>query len=78
VQEFSLHPPCEGGCGLDSSGSGYRPMAGYDEHVNEVFGSIKDEFLDYLSNSFLRTLLHGVRFTYFRVPCVFKDLQFDF
>jgi hypothetical protein len=51
-------------------------MAGYDEHVNEVFCSAKDEFLDYLSNSFLRTLLHGVRSKYFRVPCVFQDLQF--
>jgi hypothetical protein len=35
------------GCGLDSSGAGYRPVAGYCEHSNEPSGSIKrGEFLD--------------------------------
>jgi hypothetical protein len=37
-------------CGLDSSGSGYKPMVGSCEHVNEPLGSIKcGKFLDYLS-----------------------------
>jgi hypothetical protein len=30
-----------GGCGLDSSGSGYGPVAGCCEHGNEPSGSIK-------------------------------------
>jgi hypothetical protein len=36
-----------GGCGLDSCGSRYRPMAGSCGHSNEPLGSINDrEFLD--------------------------------
>jgi hypothetical protein len=36
-----------GGCGLDSSGSGWGPVAGPHEHDNEPSGSIKGgEFLD--------------------------------
>jgi hypothetical protein len=36
-----------GSCGLDSSGSGWGPMAGSCEHGNERSGSIKGgEFLD--------------------------------
>jgi hypothetical protein len=31
-----------GRCGLDSSGSGYGPVAGSCEHSNELTGSIKD------------------------------------
>jgi hypothetical protein len=35
-----------GGCGLDSSGSGYGPVVGSCEHGNEPLGSIKGgEFL---------------------------------
>jgi hypothetical protein len=30
-----------GGCGLDSSASGQRPVTGSCEHGNEPFGSIK-------------------------------------
>jgi hypothetical protein len=34
-------------CGLDSSGSGKRPMVSSFEHSNEPFGSIKSgDFLD--------------------------------
>jgi hypothetical protein len=34
-------------CGLDSSGSGYGPVAGSFEHGNEPSGSLKGEgFLD--------------------------------
>jgi hypothetical protein len=37
-----------GRCGLDSSGSGQRPVADLCEYCNETSGSIKDgEFLDY-------------------------------
>jgi hypothetical protein len=37
--------------GLDSSGSGYGPMAASCEHGNEPLGSIKSgEFLDWLSD----------------------------
>jgi hypothetical protein len=33
--------------GLDVSGSGQRPVAGYSEHCNETWGSIKGvKFLD--------------------------------
>jgi hypothetical protein len=32
-----------GRCGLDSSGSGQRPVAGSCEHCNETSGSIKGE-----------------------------------
>jgi hypothetical protein len=36
-----------GRCGVDSSVSGYGPMAGSYEHSNELSGSIKGgEFLD--------------------------------
>jgi hypothetical protein len=36
-----------GGCGLDASGSGQRPVAGSCEHGNEPSVSIKEgEFLD--------------------------------
>jgi hypothetical protein len=39
------------GCGLDSSGSGQRPMAGSCEHGYELTGSIKGgRFLDQLNN----------------------------
>jgi hypothetical protein len=31
------------GCGLDSSGSGYRPVAGSCENCNKIYVSIKDE-----------------------------------
>jgi hypothetical protein len=34
-----------GSCGLDSSGSGYGPVAGPCEHGNEPSGSIKREEL---------------------------------
>jgi hypothetical protein len=38
-------------CGLDSSGSGLRPVAGSCKHDNEALQSIKDgEFLDQLSD----------------------------
>jgi hypothetical protein len=44
---FELREEKARGRGLDSSGSGYGPMAGSCEHGNEHFGSIKDgEFLD--------------------------------
>jgi hypothetical protein len=49
--------------GLDSSGSGYGPVAGSCEHGNEPSGSIKvGEFLDYLNFYWLSrmTLLHVV------------------
>jgi len=51
-----------GRCGLDSSGSGYGPVAGSCEHDNQPSGSIKGrEFLDCVTISFSRwTLLHGV------------------
>jgi hypothetical protein len=40
-----------GTCGLDSSGSGYGPVAGCCENGNEPSGSIKGgEFLDSLSD----------------------------
>jgi hypothetical protein len=40
-----------GRCGLDSSGSEQRPLAGSCEHGNEPSGSIKDrEFLDLLND----------------------------
>jgi hypothetical protein len=32
-----------GSCGLDASGSGYGPVAGFYEHGNEPLGSIKGE-----------------------------------
>jgi hypothetical protein len=36
-----------GECGLDSTGSGYGPLAGSCGHDNETSGSIKgEEFLD--------------------------------
>jgi hypothetical protein len=39
-------------CGLDSSGSGYKPVEGSSEHCNEPSGSIKGgEFLEQLSYS---------------------------
>jgi len=31
-----------GGCGLDSSGSEWEPVAGFCEHSNEPSSSIKD------------------------------------
>jgi hypothetical protein len=35
------------GCGLDLSGSGQVPVAGFCDHDNELSGSIKDgKFLD--------------------------------
>jgi hypothetical protein len=38
-------------CGLDSSGSGWRPVAGRCEHGNEPSDSIKGgEFVDWLSD----------------------------
>jgi hypothetical protein len=38
-------------CGLDSSGSGWDPVAGCFEHGNEPLGSIiVGEFLDWLSD----------------------------
>jgi hypothetical protein len=41
-----------GSCGLDSCGSGYRPVVGFCEHSKEPSGSIKgrkfiDQFSDY-------------------------------
>jgi hypothetical protein len=40
-----------GRCGLDSSGSGYEPVASSYEYGDEPSGSIKcREFLDYLSD----------------------------
>jgi hypothetical protein len=39
------------GCGVDSSGSGKRPVAGSCEHGNETSGSIRSgEFLDQLGD----------------------------
>jgi hypothetical protein len=38
---------------MDLSGSGYGPVEGRYEHGNEPTGSIKYEFLDYLSNYLL-------------------------
>jgi len=31
-----------GRCGLHASGSGYRPVAGYCEHSNELSGSMRE------------------------------------
>jgi hypothetical protein len=43
-----------GSCGLDSSGSGYEPVAGSCEHGNKHSGSIKGgEFLRQLSDCWL-------------------------
>jgi hypothetical protein len=43
---MSEDTPCTdimvGGCRLDSSGSGYRPVAGSCEHDNEPSGSVRD------------------------------------
>jgi hypothetical protein len=40
-----------GTCGLDASGSGYGPVAGFCEHRNESSGSTEGgEFLDKLSD----------------------------
>jgi len=40
-----------GGCGLDSSSSGYGPVAVSREHSNEPSGFLKDrEFLNLLSD----------------------------
>jgi hypothetical protein len=45
-----------GRCGLDSSGSGQRPMASSCEHSNEPLGLIKDgKILNWLSNYQLLT-----------------------
>jgi hypothetical protein len=32
-----------GGCGVNSSGTGKKPVTGYGGHVNELFGFIKVE-----------------------------------
>jgi hypothetical protein len=41
-----------GNCGVNSSGSGYGPVAGCCEHGNELSGSVKVEsFLTYLLTS---------------------------
>jgi len=37
-------------CSLNSGGSEWDPVASFIEHGNEPLGSIKGEFLDYLSN----------------------------
>jgi hypothetical protein len=43
-----------GGCGLDSSGLGYGPVAGSCEHSTEPSGSIIGwEFLHYLSDYYV-------------------------
>jgi hypothetical protein len=40
-----------GGCGLDTSGSGWGPVVGSCEHGNEPSGSVKcGEFLELLSD----------------------------
>jgi hypothetical protein len=40
-------------CGLDSTGSGYEPVAGSCEHEIELSSLIKSgEFLDYLSDHY--------------------------
>jgi len=53
-----------GGCRLDSFGSGYGPVAGSCEDVNEPSGYKKGvEFLKYLMTiNFSSILLHGVRY----------------
>jgi len=56
-----IHMRWVGACGLDSSGSGYGPMAGPCKHGNEPSGSIKAKnFLTcWVTVSFSRrTLLH--------------------
>jgi hypothetical protein len=50
-------------CRLDTFGSGQGAVMGSSEHGNESSGSVKGgEFLDQLSDSFLRTLHHGVSY----------------
>jgi len=49
------------GCGMDSSGSGKRPVAGSCEHGNETSGFIKTkEFVQVIISLARRTLLHCV------------------
>jgi hypothetical protein len=41
--KIDLYQTGVGECGLDSTNSGYRPVAGSCEHGNEPSGSIKGE-----------------------------------
>jgi hypothetical protein len=58
---------CEHGCGLNSCGQGYGPVAGSGEKGNEPYGSIKSrEFFDQQSGCQLlrKVFLCGISYIY--------------